>query len=177
MVLEMYPAWQATPQDELPTARDVIEAARELEDEYARARSNRKRELLNRAFLGRFNPELYQQGMTQMLWEYVCELEYPEARLLAELVTTVKAQLAEHSPSAQFMPDERPSVRYTAREVQIKKADVRAELARRLARQGLAEVDEHAYVVNVAPNLGVGELLREFIWGEGDLPSPANEEP
>lgn len=170
MVLEMYPSWRDAQTDELPTADDVIGAARDLEHEYKQARSNRKRELLNRAFLGRFNPRLYREGMTELLWEYARQLEYPQARLLAELVAEVRDQLAKNSPTTQFMPDERPSVRFTAREVQLEKSDIRFELARRLASQGLVEVEEHASVVNVAPVLGIAEQLRVFIWGDGELP-------
>jgi hypothetical protein len=170
MVLEMYTEWASVDADELPTADDVLKAARDLEDERERASGNRKREILNRAFLGRFNPRLYREGVTQMLWDYARQLEYPEARLLAELVTEVKACLSKHSESMRLMPEEWPSIEFTARQVQIKKSDIRYELARRLDHVGLVEIEDHPSLVNVAPILGIAEKLREFIWGDGSLP-------
>ncbi|WP_146661795.1 hypothetical protein [Enhygromyxa salina] len=168
MVVEMYPAWTKFDEDERPLLDDFLDAARELNEEYSRARSNRKRELLNRAFLGRFNPRLYSEGMAEILWDYVLRLEYPEACLLAELVTEVKGRLAKVDLSTQYIPDGHPRAKYRANQVQISKSDAKYELSRRLRAQSLVEIEEHTFVVNVAPVLGLAEQLMEFIWGDGD---------
>lgn len=177
MLVRLHASWVDSQDEERPTLHDVVLAAKQLNDEYTRASSNKKRELLNRAFLGRFNPKLYSDGMTQMLWDYARRLEYPEAALLAEMTTTVQDQIREHSPTTSFYPDtgSGSQVRFTACEVQISKFDIKYELVRRLAGFGLVELREHSTVVNVAPVLGLAEHLREFIWGNFESPSVADE--
>lgn len=167
MVIKMHATWKDSEAEERPTVDDFFGAARDLADEYERARTNRKRELLNRAFWGRFNPTLYRQGLTQMLWDYVRQLEYPEALLLAELTSKVEEQLKDGSPSTMYTVSRRP--KWTAAQVQIEKTDIRYELARRLERVDLVEIEDHQHQVNIAPVLGLAKLLREFIWGDGEL--------
>jgi hypothetical protein len=78
-------AWRSQPEGEQPTAHDVGTAALALLRRVHRAGSNRKREVLFRAFFSGFDPKLFREGMSRYLWNTACDLEYPTLRVLKEL--------------------------------------------------------------------------------------------
>ena len=77
--------WDGEPEEEHATWDDVASASVDLVRQARRAGSNRKREVLFRAFYMQFDPEFYKTGMGRLLWGIACDLEYPTMWALREI--------------------------------------------------------------------------------------------
>lgn len=81
---DLFPEWEGDPEHFSP--HDVVDALRQLFIERTRAGTNKKREILERAFFSRFRPDVYKAGESRLLWDIVRQLEYPEVWAVRELV-------------------------------------------------------------------------------------------
>jgi inhibitor of KinA sporulation pathway (predicted exonuclease) len=124
--------------------------------------------MLFAAFFSSFNPKFYSNGLNQILWKYVEQLEYPDAVFLRKITDEITKRLKKHSPNSRFKPAS-TKTSYSTTEFQINNNDLEYEFARRLSNAELVDLEEHDNgVVNVSPRLGLVKQLREFIWEDDE---------
>ena len=85
--------WENVEDDEHPNQDDVRKAAEMFCEAHDDASGPAKRKLLVNAFFGYFNPKFFRDGVNRILWDYAVRLEYPDARYLRTLMTSVREQL------------------------------------------------------------------------------------
>jgi hypothetical protein len=92
-------AWQERAEDEQPTTQDFLDGFLALTRAAKRAGTNRKREILYRAFYRRFDPTYYLTGQSTLLWEISNVLEYPDFLALEDVRVQYDAALADRKNS------------------------------------------------------------------------------
>ena len=177
ILLELSKEWQEEKhkRKQPPSQEDVAQGLIRFHEAYHRARNNKKRRLLYTAFWSSFRPDFYDEGMSEILWQKVQDLEYPDLLFLAKVIDKTD-------------PDERTSVYYEPEgglgpwkgdQLAIYESSEEAEYANRLADRGLVTVeDSKTHGVILVSWRGVAAKLKQFaleeLWKEkvGDPPAP-----
>lgn len=84
-------AWDDRRESERPSPADVAATFREFHDVYARTTDRKKRELLANAIVNAFDPELYEQAITQELIALFDSLTYADVAALRDVTLSKKA--------------------------------------------------------------------------------------
>ena len=155
MVAAMYRAWEGREDHERPTAEDVFQGYHRFKRAYETAGNHKKRKILFNAFWNRFKPEFYAEGLSNILWDKVEELEYPDFIYLKKLVDS------QNPKTRMFINEVIQSPEY--------------EFMSRLEEQRLAYVSpaSTSFGNSVIPT-GVAALLVDFaleeFWNQEDPP-------
>lgn len=137
IVLETSKKWKDFEDRDRPTPSDVAQGLAKLAEVYRRTNNNRKRKLLWNAFWNSFNPEFYDAGIANILWEKVEALEYPDFIFL-------KKVLEKTDPSERdgwYFEHEGGRGKWRGNQLPILNSEEDAEYAERLSHQGLLDCD------------------------------------
>lgn len=74
--------WRSAKEEQLPANRDVVKAFDSLKSSWRASEDNKQREILARAFQGRFDRDIYESGWSKKAWDHAKELDYPSAVFL-----------------------------------------------------------------------------------------------
>lgn len=147
-----------------PLREDVEKGALRLADAYHEARNNKKRRMLYQAFYSYFRPEFYDEAISEMLWEKVQNLEYPDLVLLDKVLKQThpekrSALLQEGGPGGRGT--------WRASQLPIYEASEDAECAERLQREGLVSLDTNdSQGVILVSWRGLAKRMRDFALSE-----------
>lgn len=149
---DLFPEWESDPDHFSP--HDVVDALRELFIERARAGTNKKREVLDRAFFSRFRPDIYKAGESRLLWNIVRQLEYPQIWAVRDLIERYQDRQLKNLPT-QYLDI-----------VTIPVASPSGSHIRRLEELGLIREFQRKMSGVEVQILPMAFHLREFVWAE-----------
>lgn len=151
-----------------PTESDVVQGLMKFSKCYREARNHKKRRVLFNAFYSSFQPGFYDEGLSEILWEKVEHLEYPDLRLLDEVIKETKPEerTAFHTESyGNFTRTRRGD------QLEIPTSSEKAEFAQRLRSADLVDIEPSKTRGFVLVSWrGVAARLRDFalteFWNE-----------
>lgn len=167
MVAALHKAWEGKRDSERPTAEDVFHGYQQFKRAYENARNHRKRRILFNAFWNSFKPEFYEDGIREILWAKVEELEYPDFIFLKKVLESTDPK----KKSTLFFEHEHgiedggshARGKWRGNQFPVRESEEDAEYADRLSRYNLVEIEssETAAVLLVSWK-GLAPKLKKF---------------
>lgn len=105
MVLaQQAPYWKDQKESERPSVDDVIHGYKQFQEAAAKAHSNKKRRVLFNAFWNSFKPEFYIDGVREILWAKVEQLEYADLIFLKKVLSDKSKShpIGKNTPEIEF---------------------------------------------------------------------------
>ena len=145
MLVTMYRHWEGRKDSERPTADDVFHGYQQFKHAYENTHNHKKRRILFNAFWNSFKPEFYEEGLREILWEKVEQLEYPDFIFLKKVIekTDPKEYTSYYYENDMNIEDDGPHGRgkWRGNQLAVRESEVEAEYAERLSRQNLVEIE------------------------------------
>ena len=104
VLVQEEPYWKDKEASEKPSVDDVFHGYKQFQEAAAKAHSNRKRRVLFDAFWNSFKPEFYVDGIREILWAKVMQLEYADLLFLKKTLSdkSKSHSIGKNTPEIEF---------------------------------------------------------------------------
>jgi hypothetical protein len=140
MVAALHKAWDGRQDSERPTADDVFHGYQQFKHAYEKARNHKKRRILFNAFWNSFKPEFYDDGVREILWEKLEELEYPDLVFLKRVLENTDPKEKDTTHYEHDGEDDSLG-QWRGNQLPVRESEEGAEYAERLSRYNLVEIE------------------------------------